>query len=64
MSLSWGVHPVLAISQENEEKLFVHALDCAKQIDVVKKGDTVVIIGGTPINVSGNTNTLKVIKVD
>lgn len=64
MSLSWGVHPVLAIPQENEEKLFLHALDCAKQIDVVKRGDTVVIIGGTPINVSGNTNTLKVIKVD
>ena len=24
MSLSWGVHPVLAIPQENEEKLFLH----------------------------------------
>ncbi len=64
MSLSWGVHPVLAIAQESEEKLFQHALDCAKQIDVVKKGDTVVIIGGTPINVSGNTNTLKVLKAN
>ncbi|MBR6743380.1 MAG: pyruvate kinase [Clostridia bacterium] len=64
MSLSWGVHPVLAISQDNEEKLFRHALDCAKQIDVVKRGDTVVIIGGSPINVSGNTNTLKVLRVD
>ncbi len=64
MSLSWGVHPVLALYQDNEEKLFRHAIDCAKQIDLVEKGDTVVILGGAPINVSGNTNTLKVITVE
>lgn len=64
LALSWGVHPVLAISQESEEKLFRHALDCAKQIDVVKKGDTVVILGGAPINVCGNTNMIKVVTAD
>jgi len=64
LSLSWGVHPVLALCQENEEKLFLHALDCAKQIDVVKRGDTVVIVGGAPINVSGNTNMIKVLKAN
>ncbi len=64
LSLSWGVHPVLAMNQESEEKLFRHALDCAKQIDVVKKGDTVVILGGTPLNVCGNTNMIKVVTAD
>ena len=64
LSLSWGIHPVLALCQENEEKLFRHALDCAKQIDVVKKGDTVVIVGGAPINLSGNTNMIKVLTAD
>ncbi len=64
MSLSWGVHPVFALFQENEEKLFQHAIDCAKQIDLVDRGDTVVILGGEPINISGNTNTLKVVTVD
>lgn len=64
MSLSWGVHPVLALFQDNEEKLFQHAIDCAKQIDLVDKDDTVVILGGEPINVSGNTNTLKVVTVE
>lgn len=64
MSLSWGVHPVLALFQENEEKLFQHAIDCAKQIDLVEKSDIVVILGGEPINVSGNTNTLKVVTVE
>ncbi len=64
LALSWGVHPVLAISQESEEKLFRHALDCAKQIEVVKKRDIVVILGGAPINVCGNTNTIRVITSD
>lgn len=60
LALSWGVLPVLAKNQESEEKLFRHAIDCAKQIDVVKKGDTVVILGGAPLN-CGNTNTIKVV---
>lgn len=64
LSLSWGVHPVLAMNQESEEKLFRHALDCAKQIDVVKKGDTVVILGGVPLNICGNTNMIKVVLAD
>ena len=60
LSLSWGVYPVLALNQSNEESLFVHAVDCAKQIDVVKKGDCVVITAGVPVNTTGNTNLLKV----
>lgn len=60
LSLSWGVYPVLALNQSNEESLFVHAVDCAKQIDAVKKGDCVVITAGVPVNTTGNTNLLKV----
>lgn len=60
LALSWGVYPVLALNQDNEEKLFMHAVDCAKQIDVVSKGDTVVITAGLPLNTPGTTNLLKV----
>jgi len=60
LSLSWGVYPVLALNQNSEESLFVHAVDCAKQIDVVKAGDCVVITAGVPVNTTGNTNLLKV----
>lgn len=62
LSLSWGILPVLAKNQQSEDALFRHALDCAKQIDIVKKGDTVVIVGGSPINICGNTNTIKVMQ--
>ena len=60
LSLSWGVYPVLAISQKNEEQLFRHAIDCAKQIDIVSGGDNVVIIAGVPLDTSGTTNMIKV----
>lgn len=60
LSLSWGVYPVLALNQDNEERLFQHAVDCAKQIDLVSAGDTVVITAGLPLNTPGTTNLLKV----
>ncbi len=60
LSLSWGVVPVLALNQTNTDDLFVHAIDCAKQIDIVVPGDKVVITAGVPLNVEGTTNLLKV----
>lgn len=60
LSLSWGVFPVLAMNQDNTDKLFRHAIDCAKQIDIVEEGDSVVITAGVPLNIAGTTNLLKV----
>lgn len=63
LALSWGVSPVLALVQTDADQLFLHAVDCARQIDAVKPGDTVVITAGVPLNVSGTTNAIKVSKV-
>ena len=60
LSLSWGVFPVLARSQGDTDSLFRHAIDCAKQIDLVEPGDCVVITAGVPLNTSGSTNIIKV----
>ncbi len=60
LALSWGVYPVLARYQQTSDELFVHAIDCAKQIDVVQNGDRVVIVAGVPLDTSGSTNLLKV----
>ena len=58
LALSWGVYPVLARTQLNQNDLFRHAIDCAKQIDLVAEGDRVVICAGVPVG--GTTNTLRV----
>lgn len=63
LSLSWGVYPVLARLQKRSDELFIHSVDCAKQIDLVDKGDRVVITGGIPLDLSGNTNTIRVVTV-
>lgn len=60
LSLSWGVYPVMARYQKTSDDLFLHAIDCAKQIDLVSDGDRVVITAGIPLDTSGNTNLLKV----
>jgi len=60
LSLSWGVYPVLAKYQKTSDELFMHAVACAKSVDMVESGDRVVITAGVPLSVAGNTNLLKV----
>ncbi|MBQ8409656.1 MAG: pyruvate kinase [Clostridia bacterium] len=63
LALSWGVCPVLALNQDDTDRLFRHAIDCARQLDIVSKGDKVVITAGVPLRQSGTTNLLKVQEV-
>ncbi len=60
LALSWGVYPVLARYQKTQEELFDHAIACAKRIDVVETGDTVVIAAGIPLDTPGGTNLIRV----
>ena len=60
LALSWGVSPVLALIQDDTDSLFLPAIDCARQLDIVTKGDKVVITAGVPLRQSGTTNLLKV----
>ncbi|HBL85221.1 MAG: pyruvate kinase [Clostridiales bacterium GWF2_38_85] len=60
LALSWGVFPVLARWQTEFDELIRHAIDCAKQVDLVAEGDMVVITAGIPLDSTGNTNLLKV----
>ena len=60
LGMCWGVYPVMARYQQTSDELLLHAVDCAKQIDVVKDGDLVVIAAGVPLDTPGSTNLLKV----
>lgn len=55
---------MLALNQNNSDALFIHAVDCAKQVDLVAPGDTVVITAGIPLNVSGTTNIIRLMTVE
>lgn len=60
LALSWGVYPVMARYQSTTDELFLHSVDCAKQLDLVSDGDRVVITAGVPLGISGSTNIIKV----
>ena len=64
LSLSWGVYPVVARVQQHYDTLMLHAVDCAKQIDMVEKGDVAVIVAGVPLGFTGNTNLIKIEVID
>lgn len=60
LGMCWGVYPVMSRYQKTSDDLLQHAVDCAKQIDVVEDGDTVVVAAGVPLDTPGSTNLLKV----
>ncbi len=57
LALSWGVYPVPARSGIYFDELFRFAVQCAKGLNLLSEGDTVVIAAGLPMGVSG-TRTL------
>jgi pyruvate kinase len=60
LSLSWGVIPLLNELKNTSDELFEHATETSIQSGLIRSGDLVVITGGTPVNVRGTTNTMKV----
>ena len=60
LALSWGVLPRLTEEYTSIDILFYFAKQIAKQSGLVKKGDTIVITGGTPNGKSGNSNLINV----
>lgn len=60
LALSWGVTPVLAEHFDSMDVLFYHAMQEAKRICNLQKGDNVVLTGGRINGTPGNTNTIKV----
>jgi len=60
LSLSWGVIPLLNELKNTSDELFEHATETSLKAELIRSGDLVVITGGTPVNVRGTTNTMKV----
>lgn len=60
LAMNWGVMPVLGTKQPNSAELFAHSVECALSTGLIKDGDLVVITGGVPVGVAGNTNTMRI----
>ncbi len=60
LALSWGVLPVMSDEYNSVDVLFHFAKCAARDSGLVKKGDTIVITGGTPNGKSGNSNLINI----
>ncbi len=60
LALSWGVMPVMSEEYNSVDVLFHFAKCAARDSGLVKKGDTIVITGGTPNGKSGNSNLINI----
>ncbi len=60
LNLSWGVIPILVSEVKTTDELFDVGINSAAESGVLSDGDLVVMTGGTPVGMSGTTNTIKV----
>lgn len=59
LNLSWGVTPVMSEEFNSVDVMFYHAMQEAKQIFGLVKGDNVILTGGQINGKSNNTNTIR-----
>ena len=60
LNLSWGICPILVDEVQTTDEMFDVGLSAAKKCGFLFDGDIIVMTGGTPIGMSGTTNTIKV----
>lgn len=64
LNLSWGVCPVLCQKFDTMEDMFENAMSIAKDVFQLSKDDNVVLTGGLLNGKTGNTNMIKVERID
>ena len=60
MALIRNVYQAITTEAGDWDTLLDNAISAASELGILSKGDRVVISAGLPLNVSGNTNTIKV----
>ncbi len=63
LCMRWGVTPLLAERLSELDEMFRYTGELTKQLGIAANGDTVVLVAGVPIGLSGSTNLLRVINV-
>ena len=64
LNLSWGVKPVLCEEYNSMEVMFYNAMNEAKSVMKLKKGDHIVLTGGLINGKTGNTGVYDTCHID
>ncbi len=64
LTLAWGVNTVVAPDAINFADMIAKATALARASDLAKPGDSLVVTAGVPFGSPGNTNVLRIARVD
>lgn len=64
LALSWGIEPHLITEPVNADMMFQEAAGVALNTSLAKEGELVIITAGIPTGIPGNTNVIKVHRVE
>lgn len=64
MSIIWGVIPIMDTTEENWEALHQTTMKKIRELGIAESGEYVVTSAGIPFNIKGNTNILRVDKIN
>ena len=62
LALDWGVLPTVIEQRGNTEEMIASVEAELTRLGVVRPGDAVVIVGGSPMGVPGRTNFIKIVR--
>jgi pyruvate kinase len=64
LSLVWGIHAVVVKSMSDYEEMEATAIEIATQAGFGRKGDHLVLTAGLPLQKSGDTNIMRLLRLD
>ncbi|MBP1890388.1 pyruvate kinase [Clostridium moniliforme] len=64
LAFSWGVYPIVSDRLESTDEMMEKSIEIAEKNELIKKGDTVVIAAGVPVEKVGTTNLMKITVVE
>jgi pyruvate kinase len=60
LALVWGVHAIAGEKTNSTDEMLEKAIELGLQVNLLKRGDRVVITAGVPVGEAGTTNMMKV----
>jgi pyruvate kinase len=60
LALVWGVQALLSNKASSTDEMIDQAVNAAKQAQLIKKNDTIILTAGVPVGKTGTTNLMKV----
>ncbi|MDQ0150720.1 pyruvate kinase [Eubacterium multiforme] len=64
LAFSWGVYAIVAGRMESTDEMMEKSIEIAEKNELIKKGDTVIITAGVPVEKVGTTNLMKITVVE